>query len=261
MTSDEFIDSIDSIDSINSLINDCLNKNKDKVFHSLIKKIHPEINIYYNYVNIFVGKQGSGKTLSCLEEIIKISQIKNASHMLVYVTRYGDKTDITFESLKELIQIPIVYIRQDNAEEYINNLLDYETLHIDNFESDMLHTLILLEDIANNKLLKHDTSYFSHLLTTCRHNHITFFLNVQFWKSLSSTIKSNVSTVYVFGTFSRQQLSYILYQIPISVNFNELYKEYQKLSKNNKMIIDCNKVYHMHQFFLIHEEQSYHIMY
>ena len=276
MTSDEYneYDECDDVshnfeninNSINDCcINDCLNKNKDKVIHSLIKKIHPEINIYYNSVNIFVGKQGSGKTLSCLEEIIKISQIKNASHMLVYVTRYGDKTDITFESLKELIQIPIVYISQDNAEEYINNLLDYkqlyyevrnnnlmndiideqkeqifETLHIDNFESDMLHTLILLEDIANNKLLKHDTSYFSHLLTTCRHNHITFFLNVQFWKSLSSTIKSNVSTVYVFGTFSRQQLSYILYQIPISVNFNELYKEYQKLSKNNKMIIDCN---------------------
>ena len=176
MLSDDMSHNFEFIDN---LMNDCLNKNKDKVIHSLIKKIHPEINTYYNSVNIFVGKQGSGKTLSCLEEIIKISQIKNAAHMLVYVTRFGDKMDITFESLKKLIQIPIVYISQDNAEKYINNLLAYkqlyyevrnnhlmndivdeqkeqilETLHIDNFESDMLHTLILLEDIANNKLLK-----------------------------------------------------------------------------------------------------------
>ena len=250
---------------INDLINECMNKNKDMVKNSLIKKIHPAINIYFNSVNIFVGKQGSGKTFTCISEIIKISQLISGAHLLVYITKYGDESDITFESLKELIRIPIVYIKQDDAEEYIKNLLDYkhlyyevrnknlqtdiideqkekifDTLHIDDFNNQMLHTLIMFEDISNNQLFKNETSYFNHLLTTCRHNHISFFLNIQFWKSLSTTIKSNVSTVFIFGTFSKQQLRYILYQIPLNMTFDDLYEKYKYLDKNNKIIVDCN---------------------
>ena len=250
---------------VDDLINECINKNKDIVNNSLIKKIHPSINIYYNSVNIFVGKQGSGKTFSCISEIIKISQLKKGAHLLVYITKYGDESDITFESLKELIRIPIVYVKQDDAEEYVKNLLDYkhlyyevrnkglenkiideqkneifDTLYIEDFDNEMLHTLIMFEDIANNQLFKNDTSYFNHLLTTCRHNHISFFLNIQFWKSLSTNIKSNVSTVFIFGTFSKQQLRYILYQIPLNITFDELYEKYKYMNKNNKIIVDCN---------------------
>ena len=251
---------------LGTLVSCALNTNQRNINDSLISKIHDEINIYYNSVNIAVGKQGSGKTLSDLKEIIKISQVCPITHLLVYISKTGQKLDPTFESLKPLINIPIVYVKEDEAEDYIKTLLAYkqlykeivnnnlendiideqkeqifDILHINEFSNENLHTIILLEDIANNKkLLGNEKSYFNHLMTTCRHNHISFFLNVQFWKSLSSTIKSNVSTVFIFGTYSKQQLHYMLYQIPLCIPFDELYKEYQQLAKNDKMIVDCN---------------------
>lgn len=250
---------------LDDLISHCLRNNRDKVFNALIRKIDKDINIYYNSVNIFVGKQGSGKTLTAINEIIKISTIPNAAHLLVYVTKNGEQSDVTFESLKELIHIPIAYVSQDNAEAYISQLLNYKQLYytvrnegledkiideqkadifrnlkVNNFRSSMLHTLILFEDIANNKLLANDKSYFNNLMTTCRHNHLSFFLNVQFWKSLSTTIKSNVSTVFVFGTYSKQQLQYITHQITMNESFDEVYYVYKLMNKHAKIIIDCN---------------------
>ena len=59
---------------LDTIINCALNTNQRNINDSLISKIHDEINIYYNSVNIAVGKQGSGKTLSDLKEIIKISK-------------------------------------------------------------------------------------------------------------------------------------------------------------------------------------------
>lgn len=250
---------------VRDMINECLMKNKGQVINALIKKIHKDINIYYNSVNIFVGKQGSGKTLSVIEEIIKISSIPNAAHLLIYVSKNGDQKDVTFESLRELINIPIAYVSQDNAEEYVNSLMNYKQLYytirkehledqiideqryeifkalkINDFSSPMLHTLILLEDIANNKLLSNEKSFFNNLMTTCRHNHISFFLNVQFWKSLSTTIKSNASTVFIFGTYSKEQLRYITHQITMNITFDELFDAYRFMNKHSKIIIDCN---------------------
>ena len=258
-------DSSDSFDYVHDMVQDCLKKNKKQISNALIKKIHKDINIYYNSVNIFVGKQGSGKTLSAIEEIIKISHIPNAAHLLIYVSKSGDKKDVTFESLRELIEMPIAYVSQDNAEEYVNAVLNYKQLYytirnehlenqiideqrneifkvlkINNFKSPMLHTLILFDDIANNKLLANEKSFFNNLMTTCRHNHISFFLNVQFWKSLSTTIKSNVSTVFVFGTYSKEQLRYITHQITMNISFDELFEMYQHMDKHAKIVIDCN---------------------
>ena len=255
----------DSFGYVHDMVAKCLKKNKSKIADALIKKIHPDINIYNNSVNIFVGKQGSGKTLSAIEEIIKISHIPNAAHLLIYVSKTGEQKDVTFESLRELIEIPIAYVAQENAEEYVNAILNYKQLYytirkehlenqiideqrdeifqilkVRNFDVPMLQTLILFDDIANNKLLANEKSYFNNLMTTCRHNHISFFLNVQFWKSLSTTIKSNVSTVFVFGTYSKEQLRYITHQITMNRSFDEIYEVYQYMNKYAKIIIDCN---------------------
>ena len=258
--------SLNSLDGyVHDMVTKCLKKNKSKIADAMIKKIHPDINIYNNSVNIFVGKQGSGKTLTAIEEIIKISHIPNAAHLLIYVSKTGEQNDVTFESLRELIEIPIAYVAQDDAEEYVDAILNYKQLYytirnehlenqivdeqrdeifqilkIRNFDTPMLQTLILFDDIANNKLLANEKSYFNNLMTTCRHNHISFFLNVQFWKSLSTIIKSNVSTVFVFGTYSKEQLRYITHQITMNKTFDEIYEAYRYMNKHAKIIIDCN---------------------
>ena len=65
-------------------INNALNNESVKT--ECVEKIHPEINCYYNSVNVFVGKQGAWKPFLALTEIIKISKVdptpKGLTHLL-----------------------------------------------------------------------------------------------------------------------------------------------------------------------------------
>ena len=110
------------------------------------------------------------------------------THLLVIVCKDETSTDPTVESLKPLLKIPIVYVAEDDAVEYVKKLLDYkrfydfiksehlenkivdeqveevfEVLHIHDWRRNWLHTLILFNDIAKSKLLKRPDGYFNQL--------------------------------------------------------------------------------------------------
>lgn len=244
--------------------------NNDSVKTEALSKIGPEINCYYNSVNVFVGRQGAGKGVQALTEIIKISRISPISHLLIYVSKYGTQSDKTFESMKHLIQIPIIYAKykdDDNNKdciqvfskiqcykrlyeqiknEHLEDKIDdeqkqeiFEALHINDFSSPTLHTLILFDDVANNPLLQKN-GFFAEMLGVCRHIHCSFFLTIQFWKSITTEIKANVSTIYIFGLYSKQQLNVMLYQIPTHYTFEEIYEVYKQLEKHDCLIVDAN---------------------
>ena len=250
-------------------INEALNN--ESIETEAITKIHPEINCYYNSVNLFVGRQSSGKGFQALTEIIKISRVSPITHLLIYVSKYGTQSDKTFESLKHLIKIPILYVKYEDKDDRdkdsvqvfskvmcykrlydeikTNHLEDeideqqkqelFDVLHINSFEQPTLHTLILLDDCANNSLLL-PKAFFAEALAVCRHNHTSFFLTVQYFKSVSTTIKANVSTIFIFGLYSKQQLNVMLYQIPTHYTFEEIYELYKQLEKHDCLIVDVN---------------------
>ena len=108
-----------------------------------------------------------------MKEAIKISMLSPETHLLVIVCKDETSTDPTVESLKPLLKIPIVYVAEDDAVEYVKKLLDYkrfydfiksehlenkivdeqveevfEVLHIHDWRRNWLHTLILFNDIA-----------------------------------------------------------------------------------------------------------------
>ena len=56
---------------VSNLINRVLEENTDD--NALINELHPYIDIKLNSVNVIVGKQGSGKTVVAIEEIVKAS--------------------------------------------------------------------------------------------------------------------------------------------------------------------------------------------
>ena len=114
---------------LDKMINYCLHKNKSKLDDELIKEIHPQINVQYNSLNIAVGRQRSGKTHTIIREIIKISNVCPRTHLLVYINKTGGPNDPTFESLKQLIRIPIKYLPEDKAENYIQELLKWKMLY------------------------------------------------------------------------------------------------------------------------------------
>jgi hypothetical protein len=115
-----------------------------------------------------------------------------------------------------------------------------ENLFIDDFKKDYLHTLILTEDATNAKVLRKPDSYINDLLTRCAHTQFSFFILIHYWKALTTNIKANLSTIYIFGGYSRQQLSYMLYQMNIPITMKELMNQYSKMGQYRKLVIDCN---------------------
>ena len=250
---------------LDKMINYCLHKNKSKLDDELISKIHNQVYVQYNTLNIAVGRQRSGKTHTIIKEIIKISAVSKRTHLLIYINKNGAPSDPTFESLKGLISMPIEYVSEDNAEKFVQDILKWKMLYnyikekhyedriqedqvekmfdflkIDNFANVTLHTLIFFEDAANNKLFKKNTNFFNQLFTRLAHVQCSVFIAVQFWKSLPTEIKSNTSTIFIFSRFSKEQLRYTLRQIPLPYSFDEIWDVYSKLRDKEKLIVDVN---------------------
>ena len=220
---------------------------------SLISEIHPEVNIRLNSVNVVVGKQSSGKTVIALKEIIKLG-VLNTHHLFIYITKDGQETDKTFLALKPLLMIPYVIVSEKDSVEFVKEIIAaknlyntikrenlceriddqqkedmFQVLKIDNFEKEVLHTIILFDDISNSKLFSSEESYFSQLIRRCRHVNISFFLLIQGWKGLKPHIKNEISTLFIFPCFNKQQLHYIYSQSASNLSFDEFYELYKKI--------------------------------
>ena len=253
---------------MNSLKTYAMSKNEN-----LISEIHPEVNIRLNSVNVVVGKQSSGKTVIALKEIIKLG-VLNTHHLFVYVTKDGQESDKTFLALKPLLMIPYIIISEKEAVEFMKDLISaknlyylikrehledkideqqkkdmFQMLAINNFDKNILHTIVLFDDISNSKLFSSEKSYFSQLIRRCRHVNTSFFLLIQGWKGLKPHVKNEISTLFIFPCFNRQQLRYIYSQSASNLSFDDFYEMYTQILKRKTddneshpyLIIQCSE--------------------
>jgi hypothetical protein len=187
-------------------------------------------------------------------------------HLLVYINESGRCDDDTFKRFEELIEVPIEYVSYANADKYLKNLTEYKSMYndikdkhlesklpeqyreelfdnlfIDDLTPDSLHTLVLLEDATNSTAIKNPKSFVNDLLVRCAHTQISFFILIHFWKALTTNIKANLSSIRIYPGYSRQQLSYMLYQMNIPIDFKELWTIYSKLSQDShqSLFLDC----------------------
>ena len=236
--------------AIDNIIDYELNTGRKK----LISKISDNINFKYNSFNIFLGKQGTGKTTSILKELMKLSTIKNDYHLIIYVS--NNSSDDTFNKLKNYINIPIVktdyqHLNQQfeqliKLKDTYNKMIDGEIeknpeilpeLYISSFSKDRLHTFILMDDAAF--VLKNENNPWFKWLCQLRHLNTTVALCLQIWKSINPSLKSQITNINIFKGYSRQQLNFIYQQIAVDVDFNEFMRMYNKLNTRQKLIIDC----------------------
>lgn len=259
-----------SLACVRDVVDVVLNSKKDMTNNALIKDIHPDINVKYNSVNVIVGKQSLGKTVVAIEEIIKISLLKT-HHLLIYVTKNGDENDLSFQALKPLVKMPYITISEKEAKPCIEELIAaknlyyqirrehledqihpeqmealFDVLHVENFDKPFLHTLVLFDDISNNKLFSSEESFFSQQLRRCRHTNISYFLLIQGWKGLKPHIKNEITTLFIFPCFNRQQLRYIYSQSASNLEFDEFYKYYQDMLNMKNINPDS------HPYMVIH---------
>ena len=236
--------------AIDDIIDYELNTGRKK----LISKISDNINFKYNSFNIFLGKQGTGKTTSILKELMKLSTIKNDYHLIIYVS--NNSSDDTFNKLKNYINIPIVktdyqHLNQQfeqliKLKDTYNKMIDGEieknpeilaNLYINDFSKDRLHTFILMDDAAF--VLKNENNPWFKWLCQLRHLNTTVALCLQIWKSINPSLKSQITSINIFKGYSRQQLNFIYQKIAVDVDFNEFMRMYNKLNTRQKLIIDC----------------------
>ena len=241
---------------VENIVNNELNNND---VNKLIIPVNPDINFKYNSFNICIGKQSTGKTTSVLKELIKLSLLPQSEnfHLIIYVS--NNDSDETFNKLKDYINIPIVKLDYNSLdktfEKFIklkdlyNSIVDGKheptdnevemlkhNLFIKDFKQKRLHTIILMDDAAF--ILKKDSSPWFKWLCQLRHLNCVVFLCIQIWKSINPSLKSQITSIYLFGGYSRQQLNYIYQQICVDMKFEEFYNVYSHLGKNNKLIID-----------------------
>lgn len=236
---------------VDGILNEELNKNTK---NKLINKVDEDVNFKYNSFNICIGKQSTGKTTSVLKELIKLSLkgIKNY-HLIIYVS--NNSSDDTFNNLYKYINIPIVKTNYEQLDKQFENLIKLKDeynkmidgeipknneilkcLYINDFKLKRLHTLILMDDAAF--VLKNEKSPWFKWLCQLRHLNTTIFMCIQVWKSINPSLKTQITSIYLFPGYSRQQVNYIYNQICLDMKFEEFYDLYVSIPQQHKIIID-----------------------
>lgn len=253
-------------EQVNEEVAKKLAENYDKLDKSKISIIHPEISLKYSSVNIFCGKQGKGKSLTLAKEMVKLSKVPSNVHMMIYVNKDG-RVDDTYEALKDLITIPIKYIKVDDIEEYLkdlyfkkmiydkmknewgierlddeqkNDVLDF--LLLKDFNLSSLQEVILFDDAAFSKVLTKSNSVIVGMAHEARHYKFIFCFCVQGVKDIPLPLKEQTTTFFLYSGFLRQKLPTIFNQCGIKcIDYQEFKDLYMSLREKDYLTIDCNK--------------------
>ena len=240
------------------------NKYKSSIINEKQRKISDNIYAYYNSLNIICGKPGSGKSFLTCRDIIQLSRIPSV-HCIKYISKYISKTgkcdDETFKSIIHLIKCPIDYLSEDNAEQHLRINKEYKDeyksykrkpravvnpkvmkfLHVEDLNNDVLNTVLLFEDFVGSKLIHN--RFINWMFSELRHNNCIVYINIQFFKSITTDIKNNATAFFIYPGYSREQMQYMKRQISIPFNeefsdFTDLFDRYSKMKNNEVLIIN-----------------------
>ena len=250
-------------DDINSYIDTLVSEQvTDAEADSGVQPIHPDIWFKLNSVNLVIGKRGSGKTYNTLREILKLPLLlgeQNPYTQVHYVTdKYDDDTVSKFKPLFDDKGLFFNWCSTENAFTVIDAVSRLkhvlrESKNTDNPEAlpepdfvdtarEVLHckderiphTCVIFDDCMG---LFAKESVLSKRLFENRQARITYFLLLQDTKGISTTMKSNVNSLVLFGGFAPQKFNYLFYQVQA---LDLTYDDYASLDTRQAVCIDFN---------------------
>ena len=139
----------------------------------------------------------------------------------LYITN-GETNDMTFNALKRLIKIPIMGLDFNEATRELSNYFSTreDTVH---------HTFVIIEDASF--LLMKDNPIWVDWVCKLRHLRMTMWLNLHVWRSISTMIKTQITTLFIFRGFSREQLSHMYKQSCVDADFKTVMCMYSLLGE------------------------------
>ena len=219
--------------------------NCDDNSDQLVSQISPDLFFRRNSVNCIIGKRGSGKTYLLMRELLKCLMLGHTEYtQLFYISsKYSDDTVKKFQPLLEKY-IQFSWVETKDALQLIT-ALEYGKANIEepNFRqcmnaegltSDIVPNTFLIFDDAINVFSK--PSELMKKLFQNRQSRITAFVVIQDVQGMSSSFKSNIDSMVLFGSFSAQKFQVLTYQMPPVEGFN--FSTYAQLSNKDCVIID-----------------------
>jgi len=123
------------------------------------------------------------------------------------------------------------------TQEQIEELM--ELLGVKDFSKPRLHTLVLFDDAANNPIFEKKSDPMTIMLTRCRHLNISVIINIQKLTAISTTIRSQTASFFIFPGFPMQEVSQ-MGKICNNMTLDELKYDIRKLK--DKQILWINNI-------------------
>ena len=201
---------------------------KDPCVHNTIEPIHPQVDFYYNSLNIAIGKQGCGKTTFLCKELMKLSEVPNQPYCAILYVSSGD-VDYTFVTLKQYIKIPVY---SSTYSDFLSQFKEFCAQR----EQNNAHVFIIFEDASF--IFQKDNPEWNNIICRLRHLRCTLWLNIHVWKSVSTTFKSQLTTAFIFKGFSREQMMWMYRQMSVAISFPNLWGGYSMMTGRQCLKID-----------------------
>jgi len=201
----------------------------------------------------------------------QLSQAQRAEslifHQIIYVTDNGT-SDTTYQNIGTMIDlIPLSICPYKDVVSQLEGLMRYkqmyleirdkvmnrenieytqeqieellELLNVKDFSKPRLHTLVLFDDAANNPIFEKKGDPMTIMLTRCRHLNISVIINIQKLTAISTTIRSQTASFFIFPGFPMQEVSQ-MGKICNNMTLDELKYEIRKLK--DKQILWINNI-------------------
>jgi hypothetical protein len=216
----------------------------------------------YNSINLLISRRGVGKTFVVMEELIKLSQLPNCAGYSTFIYVSDKTNDETVNEMIKLIKLKVRLVNYKDLLQVLYDLIDAKnayadvlekniteklteesksdilsTLDLEEFQKEIPHTVILLDD-AINVLKDMKNKPIVNLLFQNRQPRLIIFICIQDMYGISPQIRRNCDTIFLFaGLTDKHLFAVMMSQLGLSITWDF----YKQLPYRGMLVIDYTK--------------------